>query len=236
MLASPLSLASQEKPRFEEEIRAFEAADRREMPKPGAVLFVGSSSIRLWTKLADAFPQYRVLNRGFGGSWLADSERLVPRIVLPYRPSAVVLFAGTNDLADGRSPETVAGDFGAFVGRIRATMPRAPIAYVAISPAPSRKELLPKMRETNALIRAQCERSPGLRYIDTWPQMLGRDGSVRPELFGPDQLHMNERGYAIWTPLVARALKSLLPKGQPAATTLSRSRRNVREDRAFSRA
>ena len=203
-------------PRFEAEIRAFEEADRADPPKPGAVVFVGSSSIRLWSTLAADLPEYRVLNRGFGGSWMQDSARMADRIVVPYHPSAVVIFAGTNDLADGRTPEQVAGDFGAFVGRVRAALPEVPIAYLPISPAPSRAALLPKMKLANALIRAQCARGPRLRYIDTYPQMLNRDGSLRPEIFGGDQLHMNARGYAIWTPLVRGALARMLPKGSPA--------------------
>ena len=198
-------------PRFEEEILRFEATDKVAPPAPGSVLFVGSSSIRLWTTLKTDIPDYPTLNRGFGGSWLADSTRLVDRIVLPYKPRAVVLFAGTNDLADGRSPETVAGDYREFVARIREKMPRVPIAYIAISPAPSRFALIDKIKRTNALIRAESAKTPGVRFIDTVPRMLNADGSPRPELFGHDQLHMNAQGYAIWKEIVGGALREMLP-------------------------
>src|SRR5687767_185738 len=92
---------------FEKEIRAFEAADAKHGPTSGGVLFVGSSSIRLWTTLAKDFPELPVINRGFGGSQIADSIRYAPRIVLPYKPKTIILYAGDNDLADGKSPEQV---------------------------------------------------------------------------------------------------------------------------------
>ena len=192
-------LASQDKPRFEDEILAFEAADRKARPSPGRVLFVGSSSIRLWGTLEKDMAGVPVLNRGFGGSWLADSVRLVDRIVLPYRPRAIVVFAGTNDLQDGKSPEAVAESYREFVRLARAGLPNVPIAYIAISPAPSRWNLKDKMWRTNALIRAFSADTPGLRFIDTWPLMLDANGEPRPELYVGDRLHLNAEGYRLWT-------------------------------------
>lgn len=181
-----------EKPRFEDEIVAFEAADRARFPLPGKVLFVGSSSIRLWTTLAEDFPGYDTLNRGFGGSWLADSVRLIDRIVIPYKPSAIVLYAGTNDLADHRSPETVVSDF------------------IAISPAPSRWTLLKEMRMVNGEIRTYASKTPRLFFIDIAPLMVDAKGGPRPELFVADQLHMNEKGYAIWKDAVGKVLPRMV--------------------------
>ncbi len=117
---------------FAAEIAAFEAADRRDPPAPGGVVFVGSSSIRLWPRLSDDFPGVYILQRGFGGSQLSDVVRYAPRIVLPYRPRLIVLYAGDNDLWEGKSPDSVFRDYQAFVARVQRALPETRIAYVSI--------------------------------------------------------------------------------------------------------
>ncbi|RYG79118.1 hypothetical protein EON77_09655 [bacterium] len=196
--------------RFAEEIRAFADADAKAMPKPGVVLFVGSSSIRLWNSLKEDFPRYRVLNRGFGGSRIDDAVMYADRIVIPYRPSAIVFYGGTNDLADGHAATQVARDWEAFVGKVRAKLPRVPIGFIAISPAPSRRNLWSQMTDANSRIRTFCARTPGLTYIDVVAAMMDGNGGPRPELFVEDQLHMNPKGYAIWNEIVNTELAGML--------------------------
>jgi lysophospholipase L1-like esterase len=183
---------------WEPEISAFEASDRTSPPPKNAVVFVGSSSIRLWTGLEADFPGTPVVNRGFGGSQLPDSTHFAGRIVTPYRPRTIVLYAGDNDLASGRTPEQVADDFREFVRRARADLPKVKIVFVSIKPSPARVQLLPRMRETNDRIRREIEQGKRLAYVDVFTPMLGADGAPRPELFGPDGLHMNRAGYALW--------------------------------------
>ena len=196
------AVAAVQEPPFEGEIKAFERMDAANPPAPGEILFLGSSSIRLWSTLATDFPSHAVLNRGFGGSEIGDSVRLVERIVLPYKPKAIVFFAGTNDLSNGKSPETVAAAYRAFVERVRATMPDLPIAYIAISPAPSRWNNIRNVRLANAYIKTYSETVPGLRFIDTYPRMTNAIGGPRVELYGPDNLHLNPQGYALWREVV----------------------------------
>ena len=184
--------------RFEAEIRAFEAADRATPPPPGGVVFIGSSSIRAWTNVAADFPGVPVLNRGFGGSTLADVVYYMDRILLPYRPRLVVLYAGDNDLAAGRSPERVVADYRAFVARVRSTLPGARVVFVSIKPSPSRRTLIPRMRETNQRIQAIIARDSLQTYVDVFTPMLGRAGQPRPELFVGDSLHMTRAGYLLW--------------------------------------
>jgi lysophospholipase L1-like esterase len=196
--------AGQEKAsdQWEPEIRRFEEADRASAPKPGAVLFVGSSSIRMWESLAADFPSQYVLNRGFGGSQIADATRYVDRIVTPYRPKMIVFYAGDNDLAAGRSPDQVLADFDAFVVRVRKDLPDVPIAFISIKPSPARASLLEKMREANAKVESYAKTHERVTYVDVFTPMLGKDGQPRPELFGPDKLHMNRAGYELWTKVV----------------------------------
>ncbi len=192
---------------WEPEIRKFEEADRQSPPKPGAVVFVGSSSIRMWESLAEDFPSTYVLNRGFGGSAIADSTHFAGRVVTPYRPRLVVLYAGDNDLANGRTPDQVLADFEAFVARVRGDLPDVKIAFVSIKPSPARVALLEKAREANAKVEGFAKGQKGITYVDVFTPMLGKDGKPRGELFGPDGLHMNRTGYELWKTLIAPYLR-----------------------------
>jgi lysophospholipase L1-like esterase len=192
--------------RFEAEIRAFEAADRASPPPLGGVVFIGSSSIKNWTDLAADFPGVPVLNRGFGGSTLADVVRYEDRILLPYRPRLVVLYAGDNDLAEGRTPERVLGDYRAFVERLRSAWPAARVAFVSIKPSPSRRAYIDRMRETNQSIRAETRRDSLQAYVDVFTPMLDASGQARPELFRADSLHMTRAGYLLWRALLTPLL------------------------------
>jgi lysophospholipase L1-like esterase len=180
------------------EIAAFEAADRAQPPAPGAVLFIGSSSMRLWTTLAGDFPERHTINRGFGGSEIDDATHFADRIVAPYRPSAIVMYAGDNDIAAGRAPQDVAADLRAFVVRVRRELPGVPVVYVSIKPSVARWSLWPAMREANGLIRDWAAAQRDVRFVDIAPAMLDARGKPRAELFRDDGLHMNAAGYAIW--------------------------------------
>ena len=189
--------------RFESEIRAFEAADSASPPSPGGIVFIGSSSIQAWSTLAADFPGLPVLNRGFGGSTLADVVYYADRILLPYRPRLVVLYAGDNDLVMGRTPERVLGDYRSFVARLRAAQPEALLAFVSIKPSPARRMYMDRAREANRLIQAEIARDSLQVYVDVFTPMLGASGQPRPELFVADSLHMTRAGYELWRGLLA---------------------------------
>jgi len=193
--------------KWEAEIRAFEAADRTNPPPRNAIVFAGSSSIRLWKTLAQDFPEYKVINRGFGGSQIADSVDVAERLILPCHPRMVVLYAGDNDIAAGKPPEQVAGDFTAFVRKIQAASPRARIAFLSIKPSPARWQFIEKIQTANQRIEAFCRRDERLVYIDVFNPMIGGDGKPRAELFVEDKLHLNPAGYALWTELIKPRLK-----------------------------
>ncbi len=191
-------------------IAAFEAADRVHAPAPDSILFIGSSSIEHWKSLAADFPEVKVINRGFGGSVISDSTFFADRIVTPYHPRAIVMYAGDNDLQEGSSPEQVRDDFAAFVRKARAVDPGVPIAFIAIKPSVARAVLLPEIRRANALVRAYAAKQRGVTYLDVFTPMLGRDGRPQPELFGADGLHMNREGYLLWIGVI-RPWMNVLP-------------------------
>ena len=191
---------------FEKEIAAFEAADRKQPPPRGAVLCVGSSSIRFWKTLATDFPNVAVINRGFGGSRIADSTRYADRIIVPYHPRQIVFYAGDNDVAAGYTPQRIVGDFRAFVAKVRRDLPDVPISFISIKPSPLRWKLVDKTREANALIRDEIAAGKNMKYIDVFTPMLGPDGLPRAELYRPDHLHMVAKGYELWTSIIAPTL------------------------------
>lgn len=193
--------------KWEKDIRAFEAKDRENPPPAGGVVFVGSSSIRMWKTLAEDFPDHRVLNRGFGGSRIADSIYFADRIVTKYRPRMVVLYAGANDISQGKSPVQVLGDFRAFVAKVHTPLPEARIGFIAIAGNPKRWEQVARVREANRLVRDYCGTDDRLIFYDVFSAMLGEDGLPKPDIFLPDRLHMNEKGYAIWTELIGPSLR-----------------------------
>jgi lysophospholipase L1-like esterase len=193
--------------RFEKEIQAFEAADRTNPPPKGAVLFVGSSSIRLWTNLTQSFPQLTIIQRGFGGSCVPDSTAYADRIIFPYRPSKIVLYAGDNDIARGDSPAEIADHFRAFVHKVQSALPAARIYFIAVKPSPSRWPFSPQAVEVNRTVRDYCASHNGLKYIDVWEPMLDSTGHPDPTLFRADNLHLNGKGYELWTKIIGSSLK-----------------------------
>ena len=188
-------------------IAKFTKADATKPPPRDGVLFIGSSSIVKWTSLAKDFPEHKVINRGFGGSELADSVFYLDRIAIPYHPRIVVLYAGDNDLNAGKSAETVAADFVAFCTKLHAALPATRIVFIAVKPSPSRWKIRDKQEQANALIAAYCAKDQRRAFLDVWKPMLDAKGQPRPELFVADLLHLNPTGYAIWTPLLAPLLK-----------------------------
>jgi lysophospholipase L1-like esterase len=203
-------------PRWKDSFDGFAAADRTNAPPPGGVVFVGSSSIRLWDGLETQFSELPVIvKRGFGGSRMLDCTQHLERLVLPYKPRLVVVYAGDNDLAEGRSPEDVLASFRAFVEGVQRELPQTRIAYLSIKPSPLREALMPKMQAANKLIRRYSQDRSRLDFIDIHTPMLGADGRPRAELFAADALHLNAAGYALWKEVIASHLH--LPETGAAA-------------------
>jgi len=192
--------------KWEKEISAFEEQDRQNPPQKNAIVFVGSSSIRLWSTLAEDFPKHRVLNRGFGGSEIADSVHFADRIVIPYAPRMVVLYAGGNDINNGKAPERVSGDFKAFVETLRAKLPEVEIAYISSAPNPARWAQVEKVKALNGMIAEFVGTQSKLKFFNVFPLMLGEDGQPKPNIYRDDRLHMNPEGYKIWTQFIGPLL------------------------------
>jgi lysophospholipase L1-like esterase len=187
--------------KWQKDIAKFEAADEKSPPPKGAYLFIGSSSARMWD-LKKSFPELKTINRGFGGSELEDSLFYADRILIPYQPKAVFLYAGDNDINKGKTAEIVTEDYQKFVAKVHKTLPKTDIVFLPIKPSLSRWNLWPKMNKSNQAIKALTEANPKLHYLDIPPAMLGSDGTPKKELFIKDGLHLSPEGYQLWSKFV----------------------------------
>lgn len=182
--------------RWEPAIAAFEAQDAENPPPKGGIVFVGSSTIRMWPTNED-FPELKIVNRGFGGSHTSDAVQYVDRIVFKYEPRLVVFYEGDNDLSYAKTPQTVFADTVQFFEKVHAALPDTKIIYVSIKPSIARWSLIDQIRETNALVRDYAAKHDYIHYFDTEPLVLGADGKPRPELFVADGLHFSREGYDV---------------------------------------
>jgi lysophospholipase L1-like esterase len=193
---------------WEKEIAAFALADKKEFPKKGKVLFVGSSSIRGWRTLQKDFPSIYTINRGFGGSHLEDVNFYAPQIIFPYKPELIVLYAGENDIVAGKSVQAVFNEFKVFVSSVRKKLPKSRLIIVSLKPSPARWEFAPKFEELNGLIEMETKKDKHLLFVDVWTPMLDEKGEPKKDIFLGDKLHMNAKGYEIWRETLAPKIKS----------------------------
>lgn len=198
LILTSCEMTAQERP-FAGEIKAFKEADRLQQPPANAIVFVGSSSFRMWKDVQEDFPGRTIINRGFGGSSLPHVIDYLDEIVIPYKPKQVVIYCGENDfMSDTVTSEIVFERFKTLFARLRQQLPRADIVYVSMKPSPSRQHLMDEMAKANASIEAFLKQKPRAVFVDIWDDMLDHEGRPRKELFLDDMLHMNEKGYAIW--------------------------------------
>jgi lysophospholipase L1-like esterase len=193
--------------RFQDVIADFKAADAQAMPPKCAVLFTGSSSIRFWRTLEQDFPNRTVINRGFGGSTIAEVNGYFSRIVAPYKPSAIVFYAGENDINAGTSPVDAFTDFETFMKLKDRALGSTPVWYISAKPSKLRTAQIPAQADLNARIKWLADQRNDLAYIDVVEAMLKPDGSPK-DIFVEDDLHMTPEGYAIWTPIVEASLSA----------------------------
>lgn len=193
---------------FRKEIDAFKKKDSAQMPAPHSILLVGSSSFTKWTDVQNYFPGYPILNRGFGGSSLPDVIRYADEIIFPYHPRQIIIYCGENDIAasDTITAQIVLQRFQQLFAVIRNKLPKVPVAFISIKPSPSRWKFELVIVEANRLIKEFLYKQSKTKFVNVHDAMLNVDGSVKPEIFIGDQLHMNEKGYVIWHKIMKKML------------------------------
>jgi lysophospholipase L1-like esterase len=203
--------------RWEPDIAALEALDGREADPPDAILFVGSSSIRLWDSIAADMAPWSVVRRGYGGARYRDLCHFAPRLVANHDPRAIVVFVGNDIVKPGESPAVaeVMVDVRATLAGIRGRHPRVPVCFVAVTPTESRWRMWPEISRLNAALEALAADDAGTFFIATAERFLDPDtGRPIPELFRDDRLHLSQAGYAVWARVIAAALDEVLADAQ----------------------
>ena len=204
----PSHAADHDFAKWEKEISAYERSDATNPPPKHGFLFIGSSTIRRWTTLSRDFPNLPVVNRGFGGSDIADSTHFADRLIFPHEPRMVLLRAGGNDLWNShKTPEEVFTNFKEFVTKVHARLPQTEIVFISLSPSIARWSQADKEKAINEMVKNFAKLAPGVKYLETYDMVLGADGKPRPDLFVEDKLHFNAEG----NHLLAEKVKTILP-------------------------
>jgi len=184
---------------FENEIRNYEKQDSIALPKKGQILFIGSSSFRIWKTFSTDLAGISAINRGFGGSTMTDALYYFDRMVVKYAPSTVVVYEGDNDLAKGKSPEELAKEYEDFSNRLKKALPKTKLVYLAVRPSLSRIAIVDKQKQFNGWLEKYCKSQKGRFFLDMHSPFYLPDGTLMPDIFVADRLHLNEKGYQIFS-------------------------------------
>ncbi|SEB14894.1 GDSL-type esterase/lipase family protein [Pedobacter hartonius] len=202
LVIASLNAHAQEHPPFWDDVKAIKVYDQIYAPPKEPILFIGSSSIRLWVDFTTTFKNYTVLNRGIGGAVTSDVDRYLNEIVFPYHPKQIVIYVGENDLLKAPNAALVFNDFKKLYADIRTKLPNTPIVYIAIKGSPSRKQYQQLAIQANQLISNFIKGQQHITFVDVYHPMLDKSGAMQPVLFKQDMLHMNGSGYKIWNKLL----------------------------------
>lgn len=195
---------------FISEIRAFEKQDSVSMPTKGQILLAGSSTFRLWFSAKEDLEGFPIINRGFGGSQMSDLNFYFDRIVAKYDPKMILVYEGDNDLASNESPESVFEDFKIFADKVKTQLPNTKVGYCSIRPSIARTNLREKQAQANQLIKNYCQKNKGFYFVNIYKEYFLSNGDLMPDVFVSDKLHLNKKGYEIWTKATRKFLKKRL--------------------------
>ncbi len=207
-------------PAFDREIRNFVMSDRQKFPPENSTLFIGSSSIRMWYGIKDEFPELQIIHRGFGGSTIKQALHYMDKIVLPYQASTIILYEGDNDVAGSANTENILEDFRKFIDRVILKQPDTEILILSPKPSISRMKLWSKYLELHDGLRKLSSGykhvkfvdvskpmfDEHVKFVDVSKPMFDENGSLKKELFLKDGIHMNDKGYMLWTEVIRKEL------------------------------
>jgi lysophospholipase L1-like esterase len=199
--------------RYEQEIQTFEAADKEAMPPKGAVLFAGSSSIRLWPGLGASFASMPVINRGFGGCTIPEVMHYAERIIWKYEPRVLVFYCGENDIKEETPPAVVFQNFKKFIGGIEQNLPNTEVVFISAKPSPGRWPLWRSFQQFNGMAEQFAQNRERLHFVDISGTLLSENGEPDKSLFLEDMLHMNRQGFEKWVEVLKPVISGLMTEG-----------------------
>ena len=180
------------------------AGAQKAPPAPGGVICIGSSHMQLWKSVKQDLAPLTVVNYGIGGSRMTQAADLfIDNLAIPFKPRAVILYEGSNDINAGTKPETVLEDFRKLYGKLHAALPQTRLYVLGVVPSPGKRFLkIAELRKTNALLAKECATQPWLKFIDITEPLIGADGQPKAECFIPGDIHMLPAGYAVWKSVI----------------------------------
>ncbi|MCA9192853.1 MAG: hypothetical protein KDB03_13850 [Planctomycetales bacterium] len=225
-LSDPIAQYREAAKKWDKEIAALEALDQSQEDPEHVILFLGSSSIRLWEEIGDDLAPWPTIRRGYGGARFSDLAVYVDRLICNHQFDAAVLFVG-NDISGSdqdKEPTEVLRLFDYVVSRVRVHSNSAQVMFIAITPTPSRFHVWSEIQKVNALIEQRCQEDDRLHFISTESEFLGPSGKPIDELFRADRLHLNRDGYAVWSKIIKAKFDQVLPTNH--SSTASRNGSN----------
>ena len=203
----PCVLVGQDPARFQKEVDSIVSANQS-INKNNLILFTGSSSIRMWENLKASFPNHNVLNMGFGGSEMADLLYYSDKLILQFKPKQIFIYEGDNDLSLGRSAEQILASAEGILALVRQRLPESEVIFISPKPSLKRWALKERYVDYNEKLKAWTSKKRNVRFADVWTPMLDSDGKVMQDIFIADGLHLNEKGYSIWTSALKKYVES----------------------------
>ena len=181
------------------------AAAQKDPPPPGSIICIGSSHMQLWKGVKEDLAPLTVVNYGIGGSRMTQAADLfIDNLAIPFKPRAVILYEGSNDINAGTKPETVLENFRKLHGKLHAALPQARLYVLGVVPSPGKRfEKIADLRKTNELLAKECATQPWMKFIDVTEPLIGADGKPKEELFKTGDIHMLPAGYAVWKSVIA---------------------------------
>jgi lysophospholipase L1-like esterase len=181
------------------------AGAQKSPPAPGSVICIGSSHMQFWKSAQADLAPLTVRNFGVGGSRMTHAADLfVDNLVIPFKPRAVILYEGSNDINAGTKPEAVLENFRKLYGKLHAALPQTRMYVLSVVPSPGKRFLkIAELRKTNELLAKECATQPWMKFIDITEPLIGADGQPKAECFIPGDIHMLPAGYVVWKSVIA---------------------------------
>jgi len=207
LLLLAFGLNAQDPNRFLGEVEKLVSTDYQFSPDKKLALFTGSSSIRMWNDIQDYFPEYNVVNNGFGGSHFSDLIYFYNKLIIPHNPYILFIYEGDNDIASKKKPRAIAKEAKFLLSKIRRDLPNTQVVLISPKPSIARWELRKEYEALNKKLKKLARKTDKVEFADVWTAMLDEQGNVRRDVFLDDNLHMNKKGYDIWAKVLSDFLK-----------------------------
>ncbi len=198
---------AQDPKRFQKAVEELVKKEYNFSPDKEVVVFAGSSSIRMWKDVQAAYPEYNVINNGFGGSHFSDLIHYYRELIAIRRPDILFIYEGDNDIFSGKNPKKVADEARQLINKVHQDFPETKIVLISAKPSLARWKLKKEYQQLNRYLEKLAKKREGLEYADVWKAMVDERGDVYTDIFVDDNLHLNEKGYEIWEEVIGKFLK-----------------------------